>query len=174
MKKPGLYVGVDVSGKGSDFTAVSAVRPNGELIYCARLAHSDFRTQIQQLTPLIDGPRHTPRRIFVDSSGLGIGFLESLRDRCLSPDINGVTITSGSKARKVDDHSYNVSKSYLMECLRRAINTGWLKIKCPGADELRQELENFLHKSNGKLEAGKNHDDLVLSLAIACFGRVAE
>lgn len=171
--QPKLFIGLDVSGKGADYTAASCLKPNGELIYCARLPHSNFKTQIQQLMPLIDGPRFTPRRIFVDSTGLGIGFVESLRERSLNPDINAITITAGKKAREVSPLEYNVSKTYLMECLRSALSNGWLKINCPNADELRQELNNFMRKSNGKLEAGgTKHDDLVLSLAIAVCGYV--
>lgn len=172
--KPKLYVGIDVSGKGSDYTAVSCLKPDGVLIYCARLPHSDFKAQIQQLTPITDGPRFTPRRIFVDGTGLGVGFVESLRERSLNPDINSITITAGKNAREAGPLEYNVSKHYLMECLSRALNTGWLKIRSsPDSDELRQELNNFMRKQNGKIEAsGSGKDDLVLSLAIAVCGVV--
>lgn len=172
--KSELFVGIDVSGKGNDWTTVSCLKPSGELILCERLPHSDYKTQIAQLTPITDGPRFTPRKIMVDSTGLGGPWLAMLRDKSINTDINGVTITAGTKARMVEPGQYNVSKKYLMSVLRQAVNNGWLKVRCENENELRKELSDFTAKSSGKLEASTGHDDLVLSLAIALFGLVAE
>jgi hypothetical protein len=117
----------------------------------------------------------TPELI-VDSTGVGAGVAEMLKDRDLH--YRPVMITGGTAHDKREGGVYRVAKQELVSRAVAPFESKRLKISRRMAlvGELVEELENFKIKvnvdtANASFEAwrGRDHDDLVLALALACW-----
>jgi hypothetical protein len=87
-----------------------------------------------------------------------------------------VQITAGNEVTAVAPRRWNVSKTVLISTVDAALHTGELKFASAlsDAEAMRDELKDFRRKLS---DAGRAsyaartgaHDDLVLSVAIACW-----
>ncbi len=109
----------------------------------------------------------------IDKTGVGVGVAEIFAD--LWPI--GVTITGSGQAIRHGEQDYNVPKKDLVSCVQILLQNQVLKIadKIEHAEILRKELLAFRTKitaAGGQtFEAWreKDHDDMVLALAIAIW-----
>jgi hypothetical protein len=124
---------------------------------------------------LLEGPTAT---VLVDHTGVGVAVVEELRNAG-SPCV-GLTVTAGDQATHEDDN-YRVPKRELVTRTQVVMETRRLKIasQLPLADTLVAEFDNFRVRKialtgNDSYGAGAdwrdgNHDDLVLSVAMALW-----
>ena len=129
-----------------------------------RLPHRPYREQIAALTPLLCDLRC----VAYDAGGVGSAVGELLPAHAVP-----VLITAGDS---VTQHGpcWHVGKTRLVRDLLHLAQAGRLVVDpdCPGADDLRRELEAFRAsptRRGVKLEARRGHDDLVMALALATF-----
>lgn len=115
-----------------------------------------------------------PRYLAVDKTGVGVGVIEMFQE--LSPI--GITITGGTQVQPSEgQQDYNVPKRDLVSGAQLVLQNRVLRISkgLPHADLLTREMQNFRTKisvgGHDSYEAWreKDHDDLVLALAIAIW-----
>ena len=120
--------------------------------------------------------RPQPPELVVDATGVGVGVVEMLKDRGLR--YRAVSITGGISETH-GGGTYHVPKRNLVSRAVAPFEGKRLKIarSMSLVPELVRELENFKVKVNPKTahdsyEAWResDHDDLVLALALACWG----
>ncbi len=114
-----------------------------------------------------------PRYLAIDKTGVGAGPVEMMAS--LSPV--AVTITSGDKTTRLSDQEYHVPKRDLVSAAQVIVQNHILRIAkgLPHRELLAREMLSF----RCKISAGghdtyeawreKDHDDLVLALAIAIW-----
>ena len=127
-----------------------------------------------------DPARHrvarTKTELLVDKTAVGRGVTDILKERGLK--FTGIVIHGGETTHNTDG-SYHVPKKDLVAALEVPFDKGTLKIA--GGLELwpalREELQSFRRKQNPKTAhfsfehwRDSDHDDLVLALAMACWG----
>ena len=127
-----------------------------------------------------DPARHrvarTKTELLVDKTGVGRGVTDILKERGLK--FTGIVIHGGETTHNTDG-SYHVPKKDLVAALEVPFDKGTLKI-AEGLElwpALREELQSFRRKQNPKTAhfafehwRDSDHDDLVLALAMACWG----
>jgi hypothetical protein len=130
-----------------------------------------------------DPSRHRIARpkveLLVDNTGVGRGVTDILQERGLR--FTGIVIHGGESSHR-SDGSYHVPKKDLVAALEVPLDTGRLKI-AEGLElwgVLREELQNFHRKQNPRTSHVSfehwrqgDHDDLVLAVAMACWGSTA-
>ncbi len=130
-----------------------------------------------------DPTRHRVARpkveLLVDKTGVGRGVTDILKERGLR--FNGIVIHGGESTHNTDG-AYHVPKKDLVAALEVPFDKGTLKI-AEGLElwpVLRDELQNFRRKQNPKTShvsfehwRESDHDDLVLAVAMACWGATA-
>lgn len=112
--------------------------------------------------------------LVVDKTGVGAPVVDMFDSTRVNPV--GITITSGQKYSKVP-HGYHVPKRDIVMMLVKLFQTSRFKMaKGPLVDILEGELKNFKVKIDVKTGHDsyeswreKEHDDLVLSVALACW-----
>jgi hypothetical protein len=114
--------------------------------------------------------------LLVDKTGVGRGVTDILKERGLR--FTGIVIHGGETTHKTDG-SYHVPKKDLVAALEVPFDKGTLRI-AEGLDlwpALREELQSFRRKQNPKTAhvsfehwRDSDHDDLVLAVAMACWG----
>ena len=117
--------------------------------------------------------------LLVDKTGVGRGVTDILKERGLR--FTGIVIHGGESTHKTDG-VYHVPKKDLVAALEVPFDTGRLKI-AEGLEfwsVLREELQTFRRKQNPKTShvsfehwRDSEHDDLVLAVAMACWGASA-
>jgi len=117
----------------------------------------------------------------VDETGVGVAVVEMIRealiDAKLFPRMVAVTITGGSQANNFASGRWRVAKKQLASTLVKLFQSHRIAIsnKLPEAATLVKEAQNFSVKitpaGNETFESWREgtHDDLVLSLALACW-----
>jgi hypothetical protein len=127
-----------------------------------------------------DPARHRIARpeveLLVDKTGVGRGVTDILKERGLK--FTGIVIHGGETTHKTDG-AYHVPKKDLVAALEVPFDKGTLKI-AEGLElwpALREELQSFRRKQNPKTAhisfehwRDSDHDDLVLAVAMACWG----
>jgi hypothetical protein len=114
--------------------------------------------------------------LLVDKTGVGRGVTDILKERGLR--FTGIVIHGGETTHKTDG-SYHVPKKDLVAALEVPFDKSTLKI-AEGLElwpALREELQSFRRKQNPKTAhvsfehwRDSDHDDLVLAVAMACWG----
>jgi hypothetical protein len=152
-----------------------------DLRLCERLPlGTTYPEVIERLKAVVNsGEMFSRSTMVVDATGVGLPvFQELVKEKPCK--MVGVQITGGSKVTEDKDAEvefYNVPKMQLVSALQVLIQGERLKI-APGlefSDTLKDEILNFRVKvtesANVKLEAWREnqHDDLVLSLALAAW-----
>lgn len=189
-----FYVGLDL-GQSNDFTALAVVQRTLEnnALHLRHLERYPLRTsysevadrvhalmQSAQLTGrLRDGfrVRRAETELLVDKTGVGAGVVDLLRERGLK--YTSVTITGGERVTGGARGEWSVPKKDLVAALEVPFHNKSLKV-AEGLelwDVLREELQNFRRKQNAKTAhvsyehwRSSDHDDLVLAVALACWG----
>src|ERR671916_2584694 len=127
-----------------------------------------------------DPKRHRVARpkveLLVDKTGVGRGVTDILKERGLR--FTGIVIHGGESTHKADG-AHHVPKKDLVAALEVPFDRGTLKI-AEGLElwpALREELQSFRRKQNPKTShvsfehwRESDHDDLVLAVAMACWG----
>ena len=117
------------------------------------------------------------RHLVVDGTGVGPAVVDLLRQEDLQSKLWAVTITGGDTERYVDDY-YRVPKRDLIIGLQVLMEQGGLQIAegmKEGATlvkemaEMRVKISGGAREQFGAWRRGE-HDDLVLAVALACWG----
>jgi len=178
-------------GQAQDHTAISIVDvqrvagPNGRLEchYQVRYLHrpplgTSYPAIVQQVLTLLDTPplsRSVP--LIVDRTGVGRPVVDMFTAAGVRP--RSITITGGESASRDDVFNMRVPKRELASVLVSLFQGQRLKMppaqRLPLVAALTKELQNFKVKitlsGNDTYEAWReaDHDDLVLSVAMACW-----
>ncbi len=114
--------------------------------------------------------------VLIDKTGVGRGVFDMFEESGLAPI--GIQITGGAQMTQDGARSYNVPKVDLIGAAQKLLQTKRLRFasQATGLTQLRDELQNFrlkvnLRTGNTSMEAWreKDHDDLVLSVSMACW-----
>lgn len=174
------YVGLDL-GQASDYTALSITECTEERAYHVRhLQRYKLGTSYPDIVASVNKviaaqPLNGEAILIVDQTGVGRPVMDMLAASGLTPI--GITIT-GANAHSSDGRGgYQVPKRDLVSALSVLLQNKRLKFAdgLPEAATLVQEMMAFrvkittaAHDVYGSWREG-SHDDLVLSLAMACW-----
>lgn len=117
--------------------------------------------------------------LVIDHTGVGRGVFDIFRHAGMNIPLIGVTITGGSKVHQDQDRpwEFSVPKKDLVSALQVVVQNDRLRV-APAlqlAEVFTREMQSFRIKiktsSNVTYEAWRegDHDDLVLSVALACW-----
>ncbi len=152
-----------------------------DLRHCERLPLGTTYTKvIDRLRVILQTPElYSKSTLIIDATGCGRPVFEQFIKAKICKPIIGVQITGGHEVSEdAPGIFYNVPKIDLVSALQTLIQAQRLKIasEIEHADILKNEILNFRVKvsertANVKLEAWreKDHDDLVLALAMAAW-----
>lgn len=153
--------GLDL-GRRADYSALVLVDAGMKKITGAyRLKQASYRDQVRSIAPLLNGTS----LLAVDRGGVGDGVVELLPG---SVKVLPVVITGGEGFRLKPDGSVSASKHGLVELLRVA----GLRMPpgAPGRAELLREMQAYVTRDGGRMEADTgHHDDLVMAAALAAL-----
>ena len=183
-----FHLGLDL-GQMQDHTALTVLQeiptPDGPKAWAYHLRHAErlpLGTPYTAIAERVRAVQQTPplatarTRVVVDTTGVGLPVFEMLRTAGVR-NLYGVTIHSGDAVSR-DGAIHRVPKRELVSTLQVLFQSGRLQIADGLTDGpvLRHELQNFKAKINlatghDSYEAWRegDHDDLVLSLAMACW-----
>ena len=172
MKTGYFYIGVDL-GQSADYTAISVIEKVEDLYNLRHLERLPLGTSYIQMQA--SNPLKGNSCLIVDATGVGAPVIDMMRHSGLWPV--AITITGGDTAHQEGDN-YRVPKRDLISNMQVLFQNGSLKIAegLTLAHIFVQELLNFKVKINVKTahdsyEAWREgvHDDLVLSVSLACW-----
>jgi hypothetical protein len=193
------FIGLDL-GQRADFTAISVVerrlvqRSEFDWVsYARREIAMDARYALLHLervrlgTPyprIVERVRDLARSgrlmgrcsVAADATGVGAPVVDLLREADLGCDVIAVTITGGSDPARARG-GWRVPKRDLMMGLRVMLENGELRI-ARGLPEWRRFVEEMTQMRAKVTESARetfgaaagSHDDLVLAVALACWG----
>jgi hypothetical protein len=189
--KDEYFLGLDL-GQSMDFTALVALRRRetpdpdrpGKIIrrYVARgikrwPLKTPYTTIVPDVVDLVSRPPLAGCTLGVDRTGCGQPVVDMLRAARPQARVVPIFITAGHQVT-AEGGGWNVPKSELCSCTNVVTQQGRLEIPAtlPEAETLGRELQAFRAKvsNSGRevLEADwreRQHDDLVLALAIAAW-----
>lgn len=193
MSNPTYTIGLDL-GQRNDFTAVSVIERTEEMRVlphvetpqkvgtCAvkqldRIRQESYEAVADAMVTLSKVPLLTRAPLVIDQTGVGAAVGDMLQARGLRP--YRITIHGGTAVLR-DGRSISVPKRDLATTVAILLESKRLQIagELPLARVLTDELANFKVKvsSSGHDSYGAgddwrdgNHDDLVLSVALACW-----
>lgn len=191
--KPTYFVGLDL-GQASDFTALVVLErpvveqrkgkgvPSAKPVYSLRHLHrfplgTPYTEIVSDVVTMVGKPPLEGCSLIVDSTGVGAAVMDLLRQSSPKALLRPVLITGGNSAAMSDDGCWHVAKVQLVSVLQILLQARRLKVApaLPLAELLTKELQNFRVKitasANETYEAWRegDHDDLVLSAALACW-----
>ena len=173
-----FFVGLDL-GQAADYTALTVVEKNGEEYHLRHLERFQLGTPytviVERVKTLLKAAElgQLPTLV-VDATGVGKPVVDMLAG---TPNMISVTITGGENVTR-ERQEYRVPKRDLASTLQVLLQNGRLKFAdgLPLLDVLLSELQNFKVKINTRTGHDSyehwresDHDDLVLSLALACW-----
>jgi hypothetical protein len=190
VTRPAYFCGLDL-GQSHDFTALAVVErpaPDGGKaaqrppVYAVR--HLE---RFELGTSYVAVARAVARRLeaealkgctlAIDATGVGRAVYDIFKEARLPARLHGVQITAGSAIGVGDGGFVHIAKLQLASVVQRLLQTRRLKIAegLAEAPTLVRELDTFQVKVSPSLNETfsswreRDHDDLVLSLAIAAF-----
>lgn len=198
MEDKKYFLGLDL-GQAQDFSALSMIEQvetveSPDLVerlpahYEARynlvhLQRFSLGTQYPLVVKRVKEILYNPgvegnNKLIVDATGVGQPVVEMFREKGVDPV--SVTITGGTEVTKHPGQyeGYNVPKRDLVSAIVRLLQGGRLKIAegLKFGEKFEEEMQNFsytLDKKTGhdsyESASSKVHDDLVLSVALACW-----
>jgi hypothetical protein len=116
-----------------------------------------------------------PRYLMVDAGGPGRPVIDMLRAGGLAP--TSVSIIGKGRVKRNLSGSWAVPKTTLMQGMSTAMGNGKLKIACDRAiadalvEEMRAFVRSITQHGNVTIEARRQHDDLILAVALAMWAR---
>ncbi len=176
-----FYLGLDL-GKMRDFAALAVVEQSdrGQLAvrYLERAAlGTPYLRVVDRVAELsrdrvLNGRCH----LTVDATGLGVPVVESLRAAAAGwRGMTGVTITGGDRARQIPGYGmgehWSVPRADLLGRLQVLLEKGELTISrdMKESRNLVRELIAMRSRVAGLADSSKEHDDLVLAVALSCW-----
>ncbi len=183
--KPPLYFsGLDL-GQAQDYSALAVLErapgESGQAHYALRHLQrwplgTSYTSICDQLARLFDEPPLLRSTLAVDQTGVGAAVVEMLRRSTIRAVLRPVLITAGHTTT-VEGGIRHVPKKELVSVLQVLLQQRRLQVarSLPEAATLVKELETFKVKittaGNETFEAWRerDHDDLVLAVAIAAF-----
>jgi len=155
--KPGehFFIGVDLA-KYMDFTVITVLDEFGNLVYFDRFNQVDWSLQKQRIKSVY---KQYPGKITIDSTGVGDPIYEDLRNESIN--IDSFKFNNSSKTDLINNLSLSIEQN---------------KIHYEDIPVLINELEIYAYEltpsRNLKMNAPAGyHDDCVISLALAEWGR---
>jgi hypothetical protein len=120
-------------------------------------------------------PLHWPVLV-VDQTGVGQAVVDFLVMRSLSATLERVVITSGQQVTRSASRAWHVPKKELVSCLQALLQGRRLQVAAlPERALLLEELQLFRVKITAAAKEtfqawrARDHDDLVLAVALACW-----
>jgi hypothetical protein len=200
---PEIFLGLDL-GQKSDYTAIALLefRSGGlphyltpwdvpkstyDLRYLERIAlGTPYHRVVRRIAGIVRTPGIAGRcTLVVDCTGVGQGVVEMLREANLDCWLIPITITGGHNAHTVG-RGKTVPKRDLISTLEVMIENQELRIAAD-LPERRRLVEELMSMRSGPTRggngtrfgaSGRNHDDLVLAISLACWqakkGKVGE
>jgi transposase len=199
---PEYFIGVDL-GQKHDFTAIAVLefRDGGpphfltpydvpksayDLRHLERIAlGTPYQRVVRRIAAITRTPGIAGRcTVVVDSTGVGQGVAEMLRDANLDCWLIPITITGGHHAHTAG-RGKTVPKRDLISTLEVMVENQELRIAAD-LTERRRLVEELMAMRSGPTRSGatrfgasgRSHDDLVLAIALACWqakkGKVGE
>ena len=180
-----LHLGLDLGQKSNrTAAAVLDVQRRGEapLYHLRHLERFEvgvsYPEQVRRITRLMETPPLRGRTALVaDGTGVGQAVVDLFREGAVSGLVS-VSITGGTSTTRGDrPDSYHVPKRTLASTLQALLQSHRLKFAegLPHADVLKRELSGFRVKVSEQtgheqfMHRAGEHDDLVLSLALAAW-----
>jgi hypothetical protein len=177
VQLPPLINGPAFDRNGREIPPPSGGPPEYHVRYLERLPlGTSYMAVVSHVADLILRPPLTQRncRIVIDYGGVGRPVYDLFTRGGLRPI--GVSITGGEAETRETMDIYHVAKIRLVGQLHALLHSGKLKIarELPEADTLVSELQlfrsNISDSGNMSFNARTGaHDDLILSMAIACW-----
>jgi hypothetical protein len=181
---PRHIIGLDL-GQAQDFTALAVLEQSydgkaGRRYDCRHLQRwplgTSYVTIVDEVLALLEQPQLLQSVLVVDQTGVGRAVVDLFREAVRVP-LKAVTITSGRGATRQANGDWHVAKLELAGVLQRLLAYRRLRIApaLAEAGTLVKELASFTVKvtaaGNEQAEAWRegDHDDLVLSLALAAW-----
>ncbi len=185
-----FFIGVDL-GQMRDYSAVTILQQDFKYknihtkipIYNVRHLEriklgTSYPKIVYRLEMLLQKPEihHAQKVVLIDQTGVGQAVVDMMRQSDIK-NVIGINITGGSSVNEIEG-GFNVPKKELVAALQVLIQSERIKIVkgLEFAEVLKQEILNFKVKLDEKtghesFEAWREqeHDDLVLSTAIACW-----
>jgi len=174
-----FYLGLDL-GKKHDHTAIVIVERHGNMLQVRHLERVALGTPytgvVARIREIVERPG--PWALVVDGTGVGEPVVDALRRAGLGCEITAVTITGGERQSR-GGSIYSVPKQDLIAGVQMAIEMRQLRVarRLGEAGALVKELLNVRITAGlamGKVRIGADgygeHDDLVIALALACWG----
>ena len=154
-----LYIGVDwATGTGRDYTVVTAINENGEMVFIKYFNDKTPTDQVNELTKIFNEKKQYIKLVQVEQNSIGNVFYDMLVKQ--NPNIRIIKFLTTNK-----------SKSRLVNQLQTALENE--KIKLIKDDKLLNELRVYESTYNNKTgtisynaPSGYN-DDTVISLMLA-------
>lgn len=143
-----------------------------------------YTTLVDNVSKLFEDPKFAGQTLVVDGTGVGRPVVDLFRKAKIKCRLLPVTITAGGASAalgqvKIDEFGYwHVPKKELVGGVQVLLGTSRLEVapRLTHAATLVRELKNFSYKINAQtahvsLESWreKDHDDLVLALALAIW-----
>ncbi|HET8626392.1 MAG TPA: hypothetical protein VFL91_03185 [Thermomicrobiales bacterium] len=131
------------------------------------------------LLALLNGRPRPDLNVWVDATGVGVAVVERLRAQPIlrSLGVNSCSITAGKGWSQAGPGEFHVAKSELVGVAQVAIQRGRIRVAkhLPDAAVLLGELRGFEARisDSGNMQFSHRegeHDDLVLAVALACWG----
>jgi len=187
------FVGVDL-GQQADFSAVAVVQ-HSEAFLGAEQGWADFQALrylrrwplktpypqiVRNVGRLVSSGKLIDPLMVVDSTGVGRAVCDLFAEAGLGVTMRRVTITAGHKVNRDEDGGWLVPKRELVSVVQRLLQTRRLTFaKVPSREILVRELLAFRIKISTALNEifeswrERDHDDLVLATALACWAAEA-
>jgi hypothetical protein len=185
-----FILGLDL-GQAADYTALAIIersrQPNAErpgaLLSHYAVRHlkrwplkTSYTTITEELKTLVARPPLSNPMLAVDQTGVGRAVVDMLRAARLVAWLHPVVITGGHEINPGDDGATHVPKKELVSVVQVLLQERRLKVAdVPERELLVKELLAFKHKitatAKNEYEAWRvrDHDDLVLALALGLF-----
>jgi hypothetical protein len=131
---------------------------------------------VRDVVEMVQRPPLSRPTLLVDATGVGMPIVEMLREAKPNAWIHAILITAGHEVKRGERGLWSVPKKELVSSIQAPLQSKRLRIAdVPEQKTLVKELLNFKVKvsvsGNESFEAWreKDHDDLVLATALACW-----
>jgi hypothetical protein len=184
------FIGLDL-GQARDHSALAVVervaepRPDGGGRPLSRYAvrhlrrwplHTSYAAVAADLAALVRAPPLCGPVVVVDQTGVGLAVVDVLARSRLAAALERVVITGGRRTARGACGAWHVPKRELVFCLQRLVRSGRLRVAAlPESQPLIEEMLAFrvkvtaaAHETFGA-RRGRDHDDLVLAVALATW-----
>ncbi len=189
--QPEHIVGLDL-GQAADYSALTVLeksypKPDPDqkpalVNYVVGWLHrwslgTSYTTIVDDVAKLVAKPPLKWPLLAVDQTGVGAAVIDMFRKAQLPAGLQAILITAGHQTLRGEDRSWHVPKKELVSSLQVLLQSRRLKIaRLPQRTLLEKELSMFRVKvstatGHESFEAWRerDHDDLVLSVALACW-----